>query len=426
MLSLVLDWHACSVDFSGASIQAALWKSAWLCTPCGFQSKRDGKTIFRLNKSICGLAGAPKLWWEHLFKALKEGGFVVSKFDPCLLFKKDAVLVPCINNVGISASKLKQDVDEKVERLRKKGLELTRKGTFSEFLGIKFEKNPDDGSINVTQKGLISKIIETAAGRTNCNQSWNPASTAPLGTDPDGEPNNEPWNCRLAIGMVLRLTTNTHPDCAPTVSQAARFSHDPKQLHAAVVKTIIRHLKRTHDKGTIVRPTGVLSLENCVDTSFAGNCGANLLKVPPAIASTICCCVCKDNASALLLANSQHLNNQNKCLAAKLHHFWSHVKPGIIWVVKCDTKLMLADAFAKPLVREVFNRLWLLLSWDGNPSAHVVRCGSKRKSAGRLTRTCLLVSLPLASTAKVKKTVVALKFDVASNEKESWNLSRLS
>jgi hypothetical protein len=74
------------------------------------------------------------------------------------------------------------------------------------------------------------------------------------------------------------------------------------------------------------------------------------LCLPAAMTSTIYCRVHEDNASALLLANSQHLNNQNKYLAVKLYHFWSHVKPGVIEVVKCDTKLMLADPFTKPLV----------------------------------------------------------------------------
>jgi hypothetical protein len=39
---------------------------------------------------------------------------------------------------------------------------------------------------------------------------------------------------------------------------------------------------------------------------------------------------------------------------------------------------------------------------------------------------CLLYLCPLASTAKVEKTVIMLKFDIASNERESRNLSRLS
>jgi non-ribosomal peptide synthetase component E (peptide arylation enzyme) len=85
------------------------------------------------------------------------------------------------------------------------------------------------------------------------------------------------------------------------------------------------------------------------------------LALPAAMISTIYCRVHEDNASALLLANTQHLNNRNKYLAVKLHHFWSHVSPGIIEVVYCDTKLMLADPFTKPLVREVFERLRVLI-----------------------------------------------------------------
>jgi hypothetical protein len=423
VLSLILDWYTCSIDFSSAFVQATLEKSVWLHIPRGFQSEREGKTILRLNKSIYGLSVAPKLWYEHLFKALNETGFVASKFDPCLLFKKDMMIVVYVDDVGISA-KRKEDVDEMVERLRKKGFELTREGSFSEFLGIKFEKHSQDGSINMTQKGLINKIIE-AAGMTDCNPNWTPASTTPLGSDPDGEPMNETWNYRSIIGMLLYLTTNTRPDCALAVSQAARFSHAPKASHATAVKTIIRYLHRTSDKGMIVKPTGVLGLENYVDASFAGNYGVEppedpvsvksrtgiiiflagcpliwksqvqssialstfhseyaglshsmriliplrgllletveKLNLPTAMTSTIYCRVHEDNASALLLANSQHLNNRNKYLAVKLHHFWSHVKPGIIEVVKCDTKLMLADPFTKPLVREIFERLRLLI-----------------------------------------------------------------
>jgi histone deacetylase 1/2 len=142
-----------------------------------------------------------------------------------------------VDDVGISA-KRKEDVDTMIERLRKKGFKLTCEGAFSEFLGIKFEKDPADGSINMTQKGLIRKIID-AAGMTNCNPNWTPASTTPLGSDPDGEPMDEIWNYRSIIGMLLYLTTNTRPDCALAVSQAARFSHVPKASHATAVKTII-------------------------------------------------------------------------------------------------------------------------------------------------------------------------------------------
>ena len=424
ILSLVLDWYTCSIDFSSAFVQAALDKLVWLRIPRGFQSVRKGKTILRLNKSIYGLSVAPKLWYEHLFKAFKEDGFVVSEFDPCLLFKHDMMLVVYVDDVGIAA-KQEKDVDDLVVRLKKKGFQLTREGSFSEFLGIKFEKNSNDGSINMTQKGLIKKIIDSTE-MTNCNPNWTPASTTPLGSDPDGEPMDEIWNYRSIIGMLLYLTTNTRPDIALAVSQAARFSHNPKASHATAVKTIIRYLHRTSDKGMIVRPTQHLGLECYVDASFAGNYGVEpvtdpvsvksrtgiiiflagcpliwksqlqssialstfhseyaglsqsmrvliplrgllletveKLGLPEAKTSTIYCRVHEDNASALLLANEQHLNNRNKYLAVKLHHFWSYVKPGVIEVVKCATQFMLADTFTKPLVRDIFERLrkWIM------------------------------------------------------------------
>ncbi len=128
---------------------------------------------------------APKLWYEHLFAALKKDGFVPRKYDPCLLLKEDMMLVIYVDDVGIAA-KSQQDVDSLVQILTDQGFKLTREGTFSKFLGIKFEKNLEDNSINMTQKGLIKKIIATA-GMNDCNPNWNTTSTITLGIDHDGE-----------------------------------------------------------------------------------------------------------------------------------------------------------------------------------------------------------------------------------------------
>jgi hypothetical protein len=55
--------------------------------------------------------------------------------------------------------------------------------------------------------------------------------------------------------MLIYLTTNTRPDIGYAVSQVARYNKDPKQTHATAVKMIIRYLKRTRDKGMIVKFT---------------------------------------------------------------------------------------------------------------------------------------------------------------------------
>jgi hypothetical protein len=61
-------------------------------------------------------------------------------------------------------------------------------------------------------------------------------------------------SCDFKFLMVLPiyLTTNTRPDIGFAVSQVAQYSKAPKQSHDTAVKTTIRYLKRTRDKGMIV------------------------------------------------------------------------------------------------------------------------------------------------------------------------------
>lgn len=70
--------------------------------------------------------------------------------------------------------------------------------------------------------------------------------------------------------MLLYLSTNTRPDISFAVSQAARFSSEPKQSHATAIKTILRYLKKTKDHGTVVKPTMHLHFDLYVDADFAG------------------------------------------------------------------------------------------------------------------------------------------------------------
>jgi hypothetical protein len=220
-----------------------------------------------LEKSLYGISIAPRLWYLCILKALKELGFEQSAHDPCLLFKPGMIVVLYVDDAGIGA-KSKTAVDELVQQLKEKGFELTQEGSFSEFLGIDFEARPD-GSILMTQTGLIDKVL-AASGMEDCKPNLMPAPAQALGSDPDGPPMVETWKYLSILGMLLYLATNTRPDIAFAVSQAARFSSAPKQSHATAVKSIIRYLKRTRSQGTIIRPTGKLDLDLYVDADFAG------------------------------------------------------------------------------------------------------------------------------------------------------------
>jgi hypothetical protein len=324
------------------------------------------------------------------------------------------MIVFYVDDAGIAAPK-EADVDALVKRLRAKGFELTKEGTFSEFLGIKFD-NRDDGSIEMTQRGLIKKVL-AATNMQDCRGNWTPHSQVPLGSDPKGAPMSDSWNYRAVIGMLLYLSTNTRPDIAFAVSQAARFSNDPKESHATAIKTILRYLARTADKGTIIQPVTELLVDCYVDADFAGLYGSEPDGNPVSVKSrtgyivfvgncpciwksqlqteislstaqseyvalsqamrvlipmrtmlmeingilrlpnqtpTIACRVFEDNNACRILATEQRITNRTKHYLLKYHFFWDSVNRGDVEILRIDTTLQRADYFTKGLSRQSF------------------------------------------------------------------------
>lgn len=322
-----------------------------------------------------------------------------------MLYVDDAVIV----------AKDEKLVDKLVKDLENASFTLTREGTLAEYLGIKFHKR-DDGSLILTQNGLINQII-AATGLEDANPNWMPTTQAALGSDPDGTPMKEQWKYSSIVGMLLYLSCNTRPDIAFAVSQVCRFSSNPKQSHAVAVKTIVRYLKRTQNKGMILKPsTGKLKLELYVDADFCGlhrrepDYDANAAKsregyiimlndCPAYWKSTLISHIClstleaeyaacsdalrtfipikrllqeivnvfgqqssprsqilaqvfEDNQGALLLMQNHRITNRTKYFLTKFHWFWSHSDD--IDFVKVESANQRADFLTKGLSREAF------------------------------------------------------------------------
>lgn len=268
VLALSKGWVLVCVDFCNAFVQAILKDPIWIHLPRGFRSTSKEKTCLRLNKSLYGIAAAPRLWFLKLKEALLEDGFIQSELDQCLFMKNDMIVFIWVDDCGICA-KTMAEVDDFIARLRHKGFELTKDSNFAEYLGIDFKRDAATQTITMTQPGLIKKII-TATGMEGCNPNWVPALHTTLGSDTTGPPMDEPWNYSSIVGMMLYLSTNTRPDISFAVSQVARFSSNPKQSHATAVKTIVRYLARTIHQGTIFKPNHNFKLDCYVDADFLG------------------------------------------------------------------------------------------------------------------------------------------------------------
>ena len=266
-LSLVLGWETCTIDFSNAFVQAKLQSPVYLHLPRGFMSPIKGKCCLKLKRSLYGSCYAPKLWFEHLFKFLiDEEKFIQSEHDQCLLYKPNMIVIIYVDDAGITAPSM-AIIDAFLDRLKDGGFDLTKEGSFSEYLGIQYDEH--EGSITMTQKGLINKIIATA-GMEECNPNKTPTQGGALAMDPEGEHMTDAWSYRSIVGMLLYLACNTRPDIVFAVSQVARFSHEPKKSHATAVKAIIRYLKGSNDQGTVFKHSNNLDIKCFVDADFSG------------------------------------------------------------------------------------------------------------------------------------------------------------
>ena len=391
VLSLKLGWVMKSIDFTNAFLHAKLPDNLPMFAhlPRGFYSNMKSitgeRTVLRLRKSIYGTTVAPRLWFEHVMRAFHDLGFTSSAYDQCFLIRSDMMIVVYCDDCGISTDDPSK-IDTLVHQLRDRGFDLGIEGDFETFLGVEIKPLPN-GRYHLLQTGLIKKILATA-GMTDCNPNHVPAAPKALGKAPLNEDwPDQPWKYSSIVGMLIYLCTNTRPDISYAVSCAARFNSKPKQSHATAVKTILRYLHKTHDKGLIINFSGNLNLEAYCDADFAGlhnveepddptsarSCGGYIIflgGVPLMWKSSLLSCITlstleaeyvqlsrtmtvllglqnlitdllpvlnlgglnpsiqstifEDNAGALTLATEQRITNRTRYLSCRFHHT-SHV-----------------------------------------------------------------------------------------------------
>ena len=268
ILSMMWRWVTISVDWNNAFIQAVLKEPMYMATPRGFHNKYGTNGCLRVTKSLYGSRYAPRNWYLHLRQGLLSLGLKECAYDKCLFYRHNLLMVLYVDDAGIAAP-TEADVHAFIQELRDIGFDLDVEGKFNEYLGVGIEELPD-GTRHMTQKGLIDKILETTK-MTDCNPNHTPCAQVALGKDLEGAPYDQnDWNYASVVGMLLYVSNNTRPDITFAVSQVARFTAAPKVSHAKAIKTIVRYLAGTRDKGILVKPNGTYELETWVDADFAG------------------------------------------------------------------------------------------------------------------------------------------------------------
>ena len=272
LLAASKGWKSRQVDFTLAFCQSPQERPVYMELPQYYRPKSigDRDVVLRLKKSIYGQMDSPKLFYNHLCKGMNKLGFLPSDSDPCLFIHKTKpimVLNYCDDQIWLSPdNKL---IEEHVDKLKGLGYDLTiePEGDMFGFLGIEFKQIGK--TIELTQKGLIEKVINYT-GLKDCKPQPTPSNTAPLGSHKHDDPFDEEWSYPAAVGMLLYIASNTRPDIQFAVHQVARFTHCPKRAHGSAVKRIVRYLAGTSKDGIKFVPDLKAGLDCYVDADFAG------------------------------------------------------------------------------------------------------------------------------------------------------------
>jgi hypothetical protein len=436
ILSLISGMQSRQVDYVQAYTQAPIDCEIYMCVPAQFIVNASGELEFSLHpttgnstehvllltKNLYGLRQAGNNWFDKLKDSLLARGFQQSSIDPCLFIRKDLILVVYVDDCLLFA---KDDATlEKMILSLQAEFVLTCEGDVGAFLGIAIVRNAQ-GHMELTQPGLIEKIIQECGLETESKQHKTPAITKILHRDSSGAQREHAWKYRTLIGMLTYLSMSSRPDIAFAVHQCARFSTCPMRIHEIAVRRICRYLQGTKTKGYILQPTASDRNLNCyVDADFAGmwdeetsdepnsvksrtgyvitfaNCPVlwvSKLQTETALSTTEAeyialsqamrdlipmrtlltelasltklkigdtithSTVFEDNKGCVELANAPKMRPRTKHIAIKYHHFRSHVACGDIKIQWIDTKHQLADIFTKPLAEIAFTSLRLSL-----------------------------------------------------------------
>lgn len=281
VFAIQLGWITIAVDWVNAFPQVILDKPLFMQTPRGFKNKYGKNGCLKLGRSLYGSKFAPRNWYMHLRKTLLKLGLRECPHDKCLFYRKGLMMILYVDDAGIAAPN-REEVEKLVEELRAEDFDLEIEGDFTEYLGIGIDHR-SDGTKNMTQKGLIEKIIQTTK-MEGYKPNTTPAQQVALGSDKEGELwDQRDWNCASIVGMLLCVSNDTRPDITFAVSQVARFTAQPRLSHARAIKTIVRYLAGTKDKGIVVKPDGTFDLKCWVNADFAGLYGREAYLNPKSV-----------------------------------------------------------------------------------------------------------------------------------------------
>lgn len=385
------------MDVKSAFLNGKIDEEVYLEKPDGM--KKNGK-VLKLRKSLYGLKKSPRYWNQRFDELMLQQGFLRSKSDYCLYYKRGQkfYILLYVDDI-ILISENREEID-KIKEVLKNNFDMKDMHGVSKYLGIKIKKT--ESGIELDQEEYLKEILKKF-GMENCKPVSTPIEPGLELSKEASKDEKLIRECRQLIGSLMYAMLATRPDLCYAVSFLARYQTYADERLWKALKRVLRYIKGTVNYKLVYRKNGEEVLKVFTDADWAGekldrkSTSGFIVKVfgctvswssskqqCVALSSTeseyvalakgvaegcwvknllnevciTCNCfrVFVDNLSAIHIAKNPEQHKRLKHIDLKYHYIRDRVANNIVVLEHIDTNKQIADVLTKALSKERFNR----------------------------------------------------------------------
>jgi hypothetical protein len=265
------------LNFVGTYLNSLTKEDIYMKQPEGFVEPGYEDYACKLVHTIYGMMQGGHDWYNTLGKMYDDLGYITSRADPCVRFKKENdnyTITDTYTDDTFGASNNDEEIKRRKEEIG--GVwEVKDVGESEYFLGMKVQQDLELGTIRLTQRPYWEHVVNHfgLAGVTPRNTPLPTGITLDSNMSPKTESEKKDMTdkpYRPILGSVMWGQLATLPDLSFAVSLLSRFQANPGLDHWNALLHVVGYIKNTMDYGLTYSRNSDLSPTAFVDTDYGG------------------------------------------------------------------------------------------------------------------------------------------------------------
>jgi hypothetical protein len=274
-IAAYFDYEIWQMDVKTAFLNGNLSEDVYMTQPEGFVNPKNAGKICKLQKSIYGLKQASRSWNLRFDEVIKGFGFIKNEEEPCVYKRTSGsalvFLVLYVDDILLIGNNI--PMLDAVKSSLKKSFSMKDLGEAAYILGIKIYRDRSKRLIGLSQSTYIDKVLNRF-NMQDSKKGFLPMShgitlsknQCPKTSDELERMSAIPY--ASAIGSIMYAMFCTRPDVSYALSVTSRYQSNPGECHWAIVKSILKYMRRTKDMFLVYGGEEELVVNGYTDASF--------------------------------------------------------------------------------------------------------------------------------------------------------------